>query len=103
MPTKLTNEIITAAIEGFEAQKARIDGQILELRGLLNGNPAARATTPGVPAPKRKRFSAATRRRMKQAQQRRWAEAAKTKPAVAKKASTAGKKTGAPRTAVKTA
>jgi len=31
MPTKLTNEIITAAVAGFESQKARIDAQIAEL------------------------------------------------------------------------
>jgi hypothetical protein len=74
MSTKLTNEIITAAIECFEAQKARIDGQISGLRDLLNGNPAETAATPGVPAPKRKRFSVAARRRMKEAQQRRWAK-----------------------------
>ena len=28
MPAKLTNAIITAAIEGFESQKVRIDHQI---------------------------------------------------------------------------
>jgi hypothetical protein len=56
MPTKLTNEVITAAIEGFEAQKVRIDAQISELRGLLNGSPAETEATPGVAAPKRKRI-----------------------------------------------
>ena len=37
MPTKVTNEIITAAIEGFESQKRRIDNQIADLRALLGG------------------------------------------------------------------
>src|ERR1039458_7664198 len=38
MPThKLTPEIITAAIVGFEAQKTRIDDQIAELRAMLSG------------------------------------------------------------------
>ena len=38
MPTpKLTNEIITAAIEGFESQRRRIDDQIAELRAMLDG------------------------------------------------------------------
>ena len=38
MPThKLTPEIITAAIEGFEQQKRRIDTQIAELRAMLPG------------------------------------------------------------------
>src|ERR1035441_6981311 len=45
MPThKLTPEIITAAIVGFEAQKTRIDDQIAELRAMLSGGtkPTAR-------------------------------------------------------------
>jgi hypothetical protein len=72
MPTqKLTNEIITAAIEGFEAQKKRIDEQIAELRSLLTGG-LAEATEP-VAARKRGKFSDAARLRMKEAQQRRWA------------------------------
>jgi len=40
MPTKVTNEILTAAIEGFEAQKTRINAQIAELRETLSGGPA---------------------------------------------------------------
>ena len=35
MPTKLTPEIITAAIEGFKAEKTRIDQQIAELRAIV--------------------------------------------------------------------
>ena len=43
MPTqKLTNEMIAAAIEGFEAQKRRIDSHIAELRGML-GRPELRS------------------------------------------------------------
>src|ERR1035438_2519478 len=73
MPTpKLTNDIITAAIEGFESQKRRIDGQIAELRSMLSGGPA----TSAAPEPtKRKKFSAAARRHMKEAQQLRWSKA----------------------------
>jgi len=70
MPTKLTNEIITAAILGFEEQKRHIDSRIGELQAMLSGGPAARADTP---THKRRKFSAAARRRMKEAQQRRWA------------------------------
>ena len=74
MPPKLTNEIITAAIVGFEAQKRQIDVQIAELRGMLDGNrPQPAATSESAPR-KRKRFSAAARKRMKEAQQRRWAK-----------------------------
>jgi hypothetical protein len=71
MPTKLTDEIITAAIKGYEAQKTAIDHQIADLRAMLSGRSAA------GPEPlhrKRKKFSAATRQRMKEAQRRRWAK-----------------------------
>ena len=38
MPTpRLTPEIIHAAIDGFEAQKLRIDAQIADLRAMLPG------------------------------------------------------------------
>src|SRR5450756_540074 len=74
MPPKLTNEIITAAILGFEAQKTRIDDQTAELRSMLSGGSAQTAATPEAPTAKRRKFSAAARRRMKEAQQRRWAK-----------------------------
>ena len=74
MPIKLTTEIITAAIEGFESQKMRIDLQISELKAMLSGGPAEAAATPEPITRKRKRFSAAARKRMKEAQQRRWAK-----------------------------
>jgi len=74
MPTeKLTNEILAAAIEGFEVQKARINQHIAELRVMLSGGPAE-STVPEAPKRKRRRFSAATRKRMKEAQQARWAK-----------------------------
>ena len=72
MPTKLTNEIITAAIEGFESQKTRIDQQISALKAMLSGGPAETAARPEPATRKRRKFSAAARRRMKEAQQRRW-------------------------------
>ena len=62
MPTqKLTAEIITAAVLGFEQQKTRIDGKITELRALLPGGTTETATTPEPPTRKRKKFSAASR------------------------------------------
>ena len=74
MPTpRLTPDIITAAIDGYEAQKTRIDAQIAELRAMLSAGPDETAATSEVPTVKRKKFSAAARRRMKEAQQRRWA------------------------------
>ena len=47
MPTpKLTPEIITAAVEGFEQQKLRINAQIAELRAMLTGTPTEPAAAP---------------------------------------------------------
>ena len=46
MPTKFNNDILAAAIEGFEAQKKRIDTQIVELRQLMTGGSAESAATP---------------------------------------------------------
>ena len=73
MPTpKLTNEIIAAAVEGYEAQKVRIDGKIAELRAMLPGGSPEAAAAPKVPTRKRE-VSAAARRRMAIAQKKRWA------------------------------
>jgi hypothetical protein len=75
MPThKLTPEIITAAIGGFEQQKIRIDVQIAELRALLTGTPTEAAAAPKAPTGKRRKMSAAVRKRMGDAQRKRWAE-----------------------------
>ena len=84
MPTKLTNEIIAAAIEGFESQKRRIDTQIGELRVMLSGGRTEGAATPEAPTRKRK-VSAAARRRMAEGQKKRWAaiKAESEKPASA--------------------
>ena len=73
MPTKLTPEIITAAIEGFKAEKTRIDQQIAELRAMLPSG-SSTAATPGAPTRKRREFSAASRQRMREAQRLRWAK-----------------------------
>ncbi len=73
MPTKLTNEIIAAAIEGYEGQRKRIDYQIAELRAMLSGGPATPAATPEAPKRKRRRMRAAGRRAVAEAQRKRWA------------------------------
>ena len=70
--TKLTPEIITAAILGYEEQQRHIDSQISELKAMLSGGPAETAATPEPR--KRRKFSAATRRRMREAQRRRFAK-----------------------------
>ena len=86
MPT-VTNEVIEAAIAGFEGQKQHIDAKIAELRAMLNGGHTTPAARTESTAPKRK-FSASALKRMREAQQRRWAKvrgesapAAKTAPA----------------------
>jgi len=70
---KIKNEILIAAIQGYESQKIRIDQQITELRAMLKGRPAKTVASEG-PTPKRRKFSAATRRRMAEAQKARWAK-----------------------------
>jgi hypothetical protein len=73
MSTKLTPEIIDAAIAGFESQRQHIDSQIADLRAMLNGG------RPDSVAPshrsQRRRVSATARKRMADGQRRRWAAA----------------------------
>src|ERR1035438_3479206 len=101
MPTKLTPEIITAAIVGFEQQKLHIDTKIAELRSLLTGGPAEpTAAAPDATKGKRRKMSAAARKRIGDAQRKRWAASkgeaeSPSKTATAKpkrKMSAAGKK-----------
>jgi hypothetical protein len=74
MPTpKLTNEIIIAAITGFESQKTRIDAQIAELRAMLDGDRPEPADAPEDKKGKRRKMSVAARRRIAEAQRKRWA------------------------------
>jgi hypothetical protein len=69
---KLTNAIIEAAIDGFEAQKQRIDVQIAELRAMMTGAPESAQQAPAKKT--RRKFTAAARKRMREAQQARWAK-----------------------------
>src|ERR1700722_2612310 len=77
------HSLLTAALEGLELQKQRIDEQIEEVRSLLGKTPARRGRPPGStnsgstnngPTTKRARLSAAARKRIAAAQKRRWAE-----------------------------
>src|SRR6266567_1561212 len=69
---KLTAEILSAALQGFEAQKNRIDARIAEIRQMLGGSAAPAALTDtGKP---RKKRSAAVRRKMALAQRARYAK-----------------------------
>src|SRR5450432_821012 len=77
MPTpRLTTEVLTAAIGGFEQQKLRLDAQIAELRAILTGTPTEPATLE-VSKGKRRRMSAAGRARIAEAQRKRWAASKK--------------------------
>src|ERR1051326_3459825 len=74
MPLKLTTEIITAAIHGFEIQKASIDAKIAGLRAMLPGGSSESAATPQAAGRKRRKVSVAARKRMRDAQRLRWAK-----------------------------
>ena len=74
MAKQLTDEIIDAAIEGYVAQKARLDQKIAELQGMRSGDHHGLTAAALEAAPhKRRKFSAEAIRRMREAQQRRWA------------------------------
>jgi len=84
MPTKLNDEILTAAIEGFEAQKKRIDARISEIKQQLSGASSEPAPAAGGPK-RRQRLSAAARQKIADAQRKRWA-ASREQPEAAPKA-----------------
>lgn len=77
MPTKLTSEILAAAIVGFEAQKGQLDSQIAELRQMLSPT-SGNGATPEPTTPRRK-VSAAARRRIAAAQSKRRVQADRLK------------------------
>ena len=94
MPTKkVPNEVLEAAIVGFEEQKRQIDARIAEVRALLAARtePAAK-----LPIPTPRKLSAEGRQRIIAATKRRWAVARK-KGAVAKKRKTSGTSGTGPR------
>ena len=72
MSQTLTSEIIHAAIDGYEAQKARIDRKIADLRAMLDGESAETASPSESNSRKRRRISVAARARMAEGQRRRW-------------------------------
>ena len=70
---QLTEGVILAAIEGFEAQKVRIDQQIAELRTMLPGGGSV-GSDDSQAAPHRKRkLSPEALERIRAGQVRRWA------------------------------
>ena len=79
----ISNEVLKAAIVGFEEQKRQIDAKIAELRDLL----ATRTEPAKQPTPQPRKLSTEGRQRIIAATKRRWA-AARKKGAVAKKRKT---------------
>ena len=70
-------EVIEAAIQGFEYQKAQIDQRIAELRALRSGEPVSPAKAAATPAGGKRVLSAEARARIAAAQRKRWAAARK--------------------------
>jgi hypothetical protein len=71
MPTpRLTNEVINAAILGFEGQKNRTDAQIAELRAMV---PSSNGSKPETKVHKKRGMSVAGRAAVAEAQRKRWA------------------------------
>lgn len=78
------SSLLTAALEGLELQKQRIEEQIQQVRTLLGKGTARRGRPPGSaggpaagPAKDKRgphRLSVAARKRIAAAQKRRWAE-----------------------------
>ena len=98
---KVTDDLLNAAIEGFELHKQRLDEKIAEIRQLLNGGSRTEATAPTENAKPRKKRSAAVRRKMALAQRARYAKLKKgsepipavaAKPKKKRKMSAAGRK-----------
>ena len=92
MPTKkaagLDRDVLTAALEGLEAQKRKIEEQLGQVRSMLGGGAARRGRPPksaraeqdgtapaaaGRGRRKRRKLSAEARARISAAQKKRWA------------------------------
>jgi hypothetical protein len=69
---KLTADILSAAVIGFEVQKFAIERKIAEIRLLVEGGRSEPGTPSGTGKPRKKR-SAAVRRKMALAQRARYA------------------------------
>ena len=81
---KLSPEILTAALQGLEAQMDRIDSLIAQVRRILGVRPKGPATTPEAPR-RRRKLSVAARKHIAAVQRKRWAKWRKQKAAAAKK------------------
>jgi hypothetical protein len=106
MPANLNQELLTAALEGLEVRKKRIEEQITEVRSLMrsSGSRSTESDAQTPEQPRRRVLSAAARKRIAAAQRKRWAA---TKKAAAEqntaKQPTASKKVATTKTAKKAA
>jgi hypothetical protein len=66
-------EIIDAAIQGFEYQKAQIEAKIAELRALRSGTSVSPEKTAATPKTGKRALSVEARERIAAAQRKRWA------------------------------
>ncbi|MCC7497455.1 MAG: hypothetical protein IT160_07755 [Bryobacterales bacterium] len=68
--------LLSAALEGLQLQRKRIDEQIAQVRALLGGRRVKSATVsvPAAKSPRKRQLSEAARKRIAAAQKRRWAE-----------------------------
>ena len=82
---KLSPQLLTAALEGLEAQKNQIDSHIAQVGRMLGVRPKGPAAPPEAPKRKRK-ISVAARKRIAVAQKKRWAEYRNQKAAAVKEA-----------------
>jgi len=100
----LTSEILAAALQGLEAQRARLDAHIAEVQRMLGAGAQQPAAPAEAPRPRRK-MSAAGRRRIAAATKKRWAEYHREQAAAAQKAEApaAVKKAAPKKAAVKAA
>jgi len=77
--------LLTAALEGLELQRARLEEQIRAVRSALGVRRRGAASTAAPAAeaaqPRRRKLSAAARKRIAAAQKKRWAEYRKKKGA----------------------
>jgi len=75
MPTpKLTPQLISAAIEGYEEQKKRIDIKLAELRAIQSGGAAVpKVAKPEPTKIERRTMSAEGRKAVSEATKKRWA------------------------------
>lgn len=74
---RLSDELLTAALSGYESQLESVETKILELRRMLGDRPTDGAVPTENGTPRRK-FSVATRRKMAASQRARYARKAKT-------------------------